>query len=66
MTERIRTKNQSKPAGRPPRRRADAVGCAVEIGQIATGQKADPHPIPQEDSILRRLFEEENKRQDSN
>ena len=33
---------------------------------IATGQKADPHPIPPEESILRALFEEENKRQSSN
>ena len=52
-------------AHRPAVRRRDAVGCAVEIGQIATGQKADPHPIPPEESILRRLFEEENERQNS-
>lgn len=50
---------------RPAARRRDAVGCAVEVAQIATGQKANPHPIPPEESILRALFEEENERQNS-
>ena len=54
-----------KTTRRPAARRRDAVGCAVEVAQIATGQKADPHPIPPEESILRALFEEENERQNS-
>ena len=64
MTERTETTHPS-PTRRPAARRRDAVGCAVEVGQIATGQKADPHPIDPEESILRRLFEEENERQRS-
>ena len=31
----------------------DAVDCAVEIGKIATRDKADPYPIDQSESVLR-------------
>ena len=53
-------KAPSVPVDRPPRRRVDAVGCAVEIGQIATHQKDDPTPIEPSESILRALCDEEN------
>ena len=49
----------SLPVRRPARRKADAVGSAVEIGQIATRQKADPYPIDQSESVLRALCNEE-------
>ena len=44
---------------RPPRRKADAIGAAVEVAQIATRQKDDPHPIPKEESVLRAIADEE-------
>ena len=43
---------------RPARRKTDAVGSAVEIGQIATHQKADPYPIDQSESVLQALCNE--------
>ena len=47
------------PTNRPPRRKADAIGAAVEVAQIATRQKDDPHPIPKEESVLRAIADEE-------
>ena len=48
----------SLPVRCPARRKADAVGSAVEIGQIATRQKADPYPIDQSESVLHALCNE--------
>ena len=43
----------------PARRKTDAVGSAVEIGQIATRQKADLYPIDQSESVLQALCNKE-------
>ena len=53
------TRRRTTSDSHPTPRLCDAVGCAVEIAQIATRQKDDPHAPDPPKSILRTLCEED-------